>query len=280
MSFLGPASIGAGLDFIGGMLGRSDANKARKTALGAESQFRREDRQFQTHWNQRQEAFAREQFEKAIRTRVADANAAGLHPLFALGAAGASSPTFVAGQAPTGSYVGAGQQTARHWSAGLGDIARAVGRDISAKEARSLAADQVAQDKLIAGLQADEMRARIGLLNAQREDIMSEAHGKRLEQSALYGPRVAPLPEAAPLEWRRTYPKAEHEPMRVAPARIAVKGSDGEIVMVDDPEIFEDVWQRAQYYGTLGHRRFREFNDKVFRNAREAWGRIKKRWSR
>lgn len=52
--------------------------------------------------NARTEAFAREQFEwnkNFIQNRTADAKAAGIHPLYALGAAGAGSPSFTAGSA-------------------------------------------------------------------------------------------------------------------------------------------------------------------------------------
>ena len=51
---------------------------------------------------------AERQFSKLVQTRVKDAKAAGIHPLFALGASGAGggSPVFAAGGAPSGGAAG------------------------------------------------------------------------------------------------------------------------------------------------------------------------------
>ncbi len=78
--------IGAGLGMLGGLFGRK-ADKRNQAAQNA-----REDSRFQ----------------RASK----DAKAAGLHPLFALGAAGAGSPQFIAGQSETGSSMGDALKTA------------------------------------------------------------------------------------------------------------------------------------------------------------------------
>lgn len=61
-------------------------------------------------------AFIREREDSRFQRGVRDARAAGLHPLFAMGAAGAGSPQFIAGQHSSGSA--------------LGDAVRAGGRTI------------------------------------------------------------------------------------------------------------------------------------------------------
>ncbi len=74
------AGITAGAGFLGGLFDRSAQRKADRRAE------ERDDSRFQR--------------------ATADAKAAGLHPLFALGAAGAGSPSFIAGQSQTGSALG------------------------------------------------------------------------------------------------------------------------------------------------------------------------------
>ncbi len=82
--------IGAGIGLAGGLIG---GNQDRRNQA---NQNKREDTRFQ-------------------RASI-DAKAAGLHPLFALGAAGAGSPQFLAGQSETGSK--------------LGDVLKGVGRGV------------------------------------------------------------------------------------------------------------------------------------------------------
>lgn len=97
-----PASLaGHGLNFVSGMLNRSaqaDANQQRM--FHAQQQM------------QQQEEFAK----KGIRWKVADAQAAGIHPLFALGAS-------TSGYAPVS--VGIEAET------GIGDALGRMGQDVS-----------------------------------------------------------------------------------------------------------------------------------------------------
>lgn len=92
----------AGASLLGGMFDRGE----RRDAVSSTER-----------WNQRGEAWAREQYDRAqaerarfLQDRVADARKAGLHPLFALGAGGPNvgSTSFVAGQHPSGSGLGSG----------------------------------------------------------------------------------------------------------------------------------------------------------------------------
>lgn len=73
-------AIGLGSSLLGGLMSRNSQRKA----------------------NAQSQAFAREQLEfqkNFVQTRVADAKAAGIHPLYALGASGPGSPSFSAGTA-------------------------------------------------------------------------------------------------------------------------------------------------------------------------------------
>jgi hypothetical protein len=78
--------IGAGANLLGGLFGSSAQSKAnrlyKKSLAQAQSQFDA-------------------QMDESIQRRVADAQAAGIHPLFALGASPAGSPTISAGSPPS-----------------------------------------------------------------------------------------------------------------------------------------------------------------------------------
>ncbi len=64
--------------------------------------------------------------DKYFQRSVKDAKLAGLHPLFALGGAGAPGPTFMAGQSETGSKLGDALKTA---SRGVTDYSRATAQN-------------------------------------------------------------------------------------------------------------------------------------------------------
>jgi hypothetical protein len=86
------ALIGAGSNLLGGLLGQSSASKDR--AL-----YRKQLAQAQSQFDA--------QMDESIQRRVKDAMAAGIHPLFALGASSGASPTISAQGAPeTGNAMG------------------------------------------------------------------------------------------------------------------------------------------------------------------------------
>lgn len=89
--FLGGA--GMLLDLGAGLLGLGDARKNRKLR---QAELQMAQRQFDS------------QMDESVQRRVKDAQAAGIHPLFALGASVGASPTLSAGAtpAPTGSAAG------------------------------------------------------------------------------------------------------------------------------------------------------------------------------
>ncbi len=112
------AALTAGTQFLGGLFDRSK-NKRRNAAEIARVEGREDSR-----------------FQRAS----ADARAAGLHPLFALGAAGAGSPQFIAGQSESGSA--------------LGDAVRGVGR-VGAAHAKSKIATRDPLQQRLAELQIE-----------------------------------------------------------------------------------------------------------------------------
>ena len=113
--------ISAGASLFGGA---RSASESRDIA--------RESREQSDYWNrislaetQRRSREDDWRFRNLIRTRVADATAAGLHPLYALGASGGApaggSPSFMLGQSQSGSYLGPG----------IAAAGRAIGRAVS-----------------------------------------------------------------------------------------------------------------------------------------------------
>lgn len=103
-SALIPAAIGAGSSLIGGMLGQDDQKKQSKKDY------------------ERQKEFA----QNSIRWRVADAEAAGLHPLAALGASTASYSSSVGGSPMAAAVEGAGSAIAQGASAFLNPVDKAA----------------------------------------------------------------------------------------------------------------------------------------------------------
>lgn len=85
------ALIGGGLGLIGNYLGGQQQREAVDSANAA-------NREMNAANNAQNERLQREFAQNGIRWRVEDAKAAGLHPLAALGAAGASGPVMTAGQ--------------------------------------------------------------------------------------------------------------------------------------------------------------------------------------
>lgn len=108
-----PAVISAGASILGGILGGKSDKRARQQN---QLQFQ-ESLEQQNFWNQKNLDFATRQFETSAQTRVKDAKAAGLHPLFAMGGSMGGSPSFSTGGHPgrtteTGSALGRGIQRA------------------------------------------------------------------------------------------------------------------------------------------------------------------------
>lgn len=119
---------------------------------------------------QQQNAFDNLQFQRdaanfGIRWKVADAEAAGIHPLYALGA-----PTF--SPSPT-TISGVSEGYTPDIGSGISQMGQGIGRAVAAtqtnKERELSAAEQVLQQQAVerGGLQNDLLRAQIASLNAR-----------------------------------------------------------------------------------------------------------------
>lgn len=128
----GAALISAGSSLIGGLLGR----KGQKDA------------------NAQNEALQREFAQNGIRWKVADAKAAGLHPLFALGGSGAT-------------YTPAAQSVMAPMASSLD----AMGQNVS----RAMSAQQTTQERQANELQLELLRSQINKNNTEAAAVASES---------------------------------------------------------------------------------------------------------
>lgn len=81
--------------------------------------------------------------KNSIRWRVDDAKRAGIHPLYALGAAGASAPQFIPGQSPLGSSIR--------------DAAAQIGHDVNQAPIQKAQTDLLKAQTRVADAQADAL---------------------------------------------------------------------------------------------------------------------------
>jgi hypothetical protein len=162
------------------------------------------------------------QMDESIQRRVKDAQAAGIHPLFALGGSVGASPTVSTGNsAPTGS--------------GLGDALQALGQGlgITAKnrsEARLDAAQAAYYDALAA-------KARSDLQSTGRDAVNSGG-----EVTAFDAPVVSSAP--TPLRNSPSHGVAANAPI---PQYIDVERPDGRTQRLLNPELNLDEIGQIQY---------------------------------
>lgn len=153
MSFLTTVGslLGAGLNFFQGQQNRRSAESAQAQSL----------------------ALNREQFNRvqtrSIRDRVADAKAASLHPLYALGAAssGAAPTPFIPGQWTTGSGVGEGV------AAAADSAARAIKGDSGHRRRLEDAQLHVARTQAL----KNEAEAQLAQSQAKRAEVSALSEG-------------------------------------------------------------------------------------------------------
>lgn len=174
---LGAAASGIG-SIAGGLLGASSAKKSQKEAK----------RQFNLQLNE------------SVQRRVADAKAAGIHPLFALGASVGASPTMHAGQSDTGSMVGEA-------ISGAGRAAT------NYAQAKGLSAVQAAQIRSAeANATRDEAEAQLALSRSKRleQDMTSRGHDS-LSYPEKEGLVTFPLPNQDPIGVPIVTPKGKRQ---------------------------------------------------------------------
>ncbi len=151
------SAIGAGTSLLGGKIASNTAGSSK-------------GRQFSADFAKWELSERRKDERDRYGRIVAGAKAAGLHPLFALGAGGGSSGTSVSvpGQAPTGSHLGegiarAGEQVARGLSAaGTAGQAAELHRLAMARGGVALERDQIELLKSASELKRMEQLSLIG----------------------------------------------------------------------------------------------------------------------
>lgn len=140
--------------------------------------------------------FQRDSIKKAVRWRVEDARAAGIHPLAALGGSiggGFASPVggFVPTHVPTGSAIGDAVQ-------GLGEAVSDIGarRDAARAEHEARAAARRAEGRAdaVAAAQIDEARSAAALNRARAADTVMQAG--RAARTAMIAPTLNARPAA------------------------------------------------------------------------------------
>lgn len=175
---IGSALIGAGSSLLGGLFGKKSADKAAK--LNAAQ-------------NERAFQFADDQFRTSIQTRVKDAKAAGIHPLYAIGAPG-SSVGFSTTPAESGSALGEGLSRA-----GQAAASAIAGRRMATLNERLVESQIHAQNAA-----------------AEHDQALAASVRKRTEQAVNSGPRpnsMSTLPASATLADRAL----ESRPWSVSP---------------------------------------------------------------
>lgn len=182
------------------------------------------------------------QMDQSVQRRVKDAQAAGVHPLFALGASVGASPTLSSGGAPrvqTGS--------------GMGDALARV-------------ADRIAQTDMNRA-RAERDEAEAALLNSQRkrleQEMISRGHDGAGVKTYPYGEKPVveygpDSPRGKPTYFSPEIPQHGKNPGVVAgtrPGEVRVRMADGSEMNLYDPDLGLDeigqvryVFQRALYY--------------------------------
>lgn len=158
---IGGALVGAGSNLLGGLLGRRSSDRAAAQNLKQQREFA----------------------QKGIRWRVADAKAAGLHPLYALGA-------------QTHSFQPITVQDS------LGPALSAAGQDISRAMYQSASAGDRAAAKVQAALQTENMGLQNDLLRAQIAKLQGGQVSPPIPNVGVY--------DAKPPEVLNSRPGASH----------------------------------------------------------------------
>lgn len=208
----------------------------------------------------------KEQMDESIQRRVADARKAGIHPLFALGAASGASPTTTYGGgdiAAAGEALGHGL---REW-----DRSRSEKKLIEREQARQ---DQLASSQIHAtNAQAGRDAAEAALLDSQRarleQDMISRGHDGVHGAGSVYA--IGKLPGGDPAQPDIFYgPAKPYNPEVPTSKSIGIQAGTApgtkDIVMPDGRKInvysdavqadeinqIDIIYQRAIHKGTDG----------------------------
>lgn len=242
--------ISAGANLAGSLFEGSEQRAA------SEELYDKQER-FQKKWNRRQWDLAKRGMrisERPVSTVVADARRAGIHPLYAMGAAGGSSPSFSAGGPPRVHPSGSGLGT------GIARAGQILGEGISARrkaptplEAATLANMEAQTEAFRSQGRRNDAEAYAAASEAKRAEQKAASTGRDAETFA-YNPR-APIPRKA-LSAATGRPKGtrpEKRPVEVFPhADISPRGTatftdpDGVLVTLPwygDESGFDEIGQ-------------------------------------
>lgn len=195
--------ISSGLNMLGGILGKS---KPRGPS-------------YQQQWDRD---------DSRIQRTAADAKAAGLHPLFALGASGATTPSFIAGQAETGSN--------------LGDVLKSASQGVK-DYSRATATNPLATKLMTLQVQNAEINVRKNLID---EQLMSSQLSRETQAAGSTGRDIEfPMnPEVRDLR-RTPIPKNAKIPIAADNTPIKIRMPGGQHLIVDkslDAQEMEDLF--------------------------------------
>ncbi len=213
---------------------------------------------FQTQFASDTNVINRTREDNRMQRAVADAKAAGLHPLFALGSAGAGSASISLGPTPTGSYAGTG----------ISRAGEAIGQGITQhyKDKRTGRLDAAAAE--LHSLRVTKAQKEIQLDDAQLMKMASDL--KLSEQQNLYwggGAQTFPLSGGGPESMLQGYRSRAGLPLNQSPivnraresipAFMEMKGPAGRR-MIRNPEIGDELaevdtavrpwWDTAESY--------------------------------
>lgn len=156
--------ISAGSQLIGGLLGKSSADRAAATAKNQQRKAQyaaNRDRKFAANWAQKNIDLQKEFAQSGIRWKVEDAKAAGVHPLYALGANTIGFNPVSVGGGSGGGFLPAGSSNGGDI---LGQALSNAGQDIGRAVSAMKTPQEKMQDALTLqnmGLQNDYLRAQI-----------------------------------------------------------------------------------------------------------------------
>lgn len=212
-----------GSTLLGGLFGQSEGSKNRKLV-------RKQMRQAQAQFDA--------QMDQSVQRRVADAQAAGIHPLFAMGASVGASPTISSDQAP--------QHSGNH----MGNAIREMGRILSGLPGEK------------AKVRKDEAEA--ALYEAEAAKITQEANAQGRDSSAktfAYGENPAPSlvnsPLGEPTYFSPQIPQSSR-PGVVAgkvPGIVELKMADGRTVEIYNPDAgLDEIGQLKFFLGRSQHK--------------------------
>lgn len=205
--------ISAAGSLIGGVLNSKSDRDNNDANVDAQLQVNRDNLAWAREQQDRNEALQREFAQSGIRWKTEDAKAAGLHPLYAMGAA----PTSFSPVA-----IGAGQSApVRSSSHAAGDTFRNMGQDLS----RAVALQQTPEEKLNAQLQRELLMANIAKTYAERDAILSNSSAHTnvaMSYPVTSAGRLSEVPLVVQATNGRvgdTVPGAKLEPQKYHPGR-------------------------------------------------------------